>query len=172
MKKRWKKALLTIVSTISLSSCFFSGKAESERLKKISDSVVDGCFSKKREDIKNVFAKNIVDEVENFDEQADCLIDYLKGDFDGYEYRNPSSMEGYYDSGRRKIYRWFGSFTVHTTLTNYYLRFYYCSADDFDKKNIGVIALMVQYAPNGDEELKKVDSDKWDEGAYKGITLL
>ena len=165
MKKTVIKIFWAIVCAFSLSACFFSGEAQRARYREISDSVVDSCYGKKKDNIKNVFAPNIVNQVEDFDEQVEKLTDYLKGDFESYEYRNPSSTDGYYDNGKRQTCRWFGSFIVHTTITSYYLSFYYCNIDDFDKNNVGVIALLIQYAPNGDEEIKKVDSDKWDEGA-------
>ena len=173
MKKTLIKLTIVLSNILLLSSCFIYLKEDREGMKKVNDNVVNSCFSRNQDDIKNFFAPNIVEQVINFDEQVNNLCDYLKGDYKSYNYKYPSSEKNSYDNGKKQTYVMFPAFKVESTETNYYFIFYYCSRDDEDKNNVGVWNLLIEESLNENDKFKGFDTwDEWESGTtYRGITL-
>ncbi len=172
-KKIYFKFLLFLLNIFLLTSCIFI-KEDREGMKKVCDNVVDSCFSKNKDDIKKFFAPNIVEQVKNIDQEISDLQNYLTGDLTNYDYSYPGSEETSYSKGKKQVYITFGAFKVYSNETSYYFTFYYCSRDDSDENNVGVLNLLVQWTPKGDEEINTHnDWDEWSKGTkYRGITLI
>ncbi|MDE7213637.1 MAG: DUF5104 domain-containing protein, partial [Anaeroplasmataceae bacterium] len=95
-----------------------------------------------KDQIKKLFAPNIVDQLENFDQQIDDLCAYYSGEYESFSAIGLGSG-GISEYGKVKkdlemLY------DIHTTTQSFHLCMRWFIKDDFDENNIGIWSLYME----------------------------
>jgi len=95
--------LLTLVSLISLSSCFgmrttSEGKRADERIEHMVSAIKD----KDKEALKSLFSKKAIEEAEDFDSDAEYLFELIQGNIESWE-RDGWSSDERIDHGKKMM---------------------------------------------------------------------
>lgn len=162
---------IVLFLSIPLSSCWYKG--DDATAKEEYSLLVKYTLERKKGELTNLFAENIRTKLEAFDEQVRKLMDYVTGSFVSSVYKG-GGAEYTIDNLKQKRFLFMAACELFTTDSKYFFSLLYCSADDYESKNIGIWNLMVQKCKSKDDAFVPYNSYKeWTYGSrYRGITLL
>lgn len=177
MKKNLFKKLnlagCLLLSTMSLTSCFFLYAPEGDIAVNQFEKVIDGVKSSNKTLIKEAFADSIEEKTGNFDEQVDNFITFFEGD-------NPQILHksGHYITTKKsKGEKYcFDSITFDKVITDtnlYVFHVYTCVIDTKNSANVGIWNFFVVKCPLTEEDIDyDYDFSGWeDTDKFRGITL-
>ena len=165
MKFKKNITLISIFICTFLTSCFYDSDNEFALSK--TKTLIDCLENEKKDEIKNLFAPNIIKRVKNIDDQIDALFEYWKGE--------DASIVGSGGLGGLSNYN-YGEYVfeidflyyVKTSECNYSISIMWYRRDDIDKNNEGMWYLWLDSYINKEDEKYK---GSW-ENYEVGITLM
>lgn len=111
-------------------------RGESEIAKETLDKLIVAMENKDSTALKELFSKNTIETVENWDESVQELFEYYNGEFVSNSNSMPDSSEEFgYSSMKKEIYP---SFDVETTEDTYRIYFYEVIVDTTYADNLGI----------------------------------
>ena len=155
-----------------MTTCEYLDKSGSYHAKNEFETVAKAIFDGTVDDVYDLFAKNVSDQIESLKDDIKKVQDHVDGSYVSNGSIGESSTSLKYDDNWIK-YMLLGPQKVYTTTSCYFLNVYYCSIDDFDTNNMGVWNILIKKM-EPDEEIRALCSYKdWTETPkYRGITLL
>lgn len=164
MKTKIFLMLLSLFTVLPMTACIHNDDAHFtlENTK----TLINYMENNDKESIKNMFAPNIIEQVDTLDEQIEDLCEYWQGNFVSL------SAGGVGGTGLREygtiIDIVYSSYEIKTTENNYLIATYWYRRDNTDENNVGIWYLWVDSYADDEEPINK---GKW-ENYDTGITLM
>ena len=175
MKNRVKKIVLLIIAvSMCLNACSFDlGGDEMFDSRFIDytdvanaglDEVLISIKNKDSDELKSLFAKNAIVDLENFDDDIIKLLDYFKGDFVTYDDHDAINWEQDIHYGEIKTIL-FSTYDIVTTEETYRVAIKDICEDDFNEENIGIWSIyIIRLEDDIDSEFAYRGDDKYTPG--------
>ncbi len=123
-----------------MTSCF-SSKTDDEIVEEKIQNLIQNLEENNKDGIKELFAKTKIDNIDNFDETIDQLLEYYDGT---YESKKNGSHGKFRDKDGNFSTTWFlPSTDVETSVDTYRIAFYYCTEYTTDEDSIGIWSLYI-----------------------------
>lgn len=154
------------ISLLCAISLFFTGclnlftDSDEKRGQENFSSFINCLSENNLENLKSLFAKNKIAELENLDGDINELFVYFKGDVKEYKVSTPSVLN---DSENNKIAKWLNiSADVETTEEKYRFSICWCDTDTDDSENEGIWSLYVfNYKDNPLKDFSFYGEQSW-----------
>ena len=168
-----KKLVILIILCGLLSSCSIisshdllwadDGAVADETIQKLMEAVK----AKDAGLIQKQFADSVQSGIENLDEQALALIDYIEGEIQSYSSANErgvgANLHSEYGKRQKEI---LPVFTIYTSENVYYVAFKECVRDEFDRENVGLHSLYIIAKEDWDDAYTYRGDGKWTPGIH------
>ncbi|HMM00788.1 MAG TPA: DUF5104 domain-containing protein [Bacilli bacterium] len=132
--------VFTLVSSISLVGCF-SVDNDEEIAQVNLERLITALDSENALNIRELFAPNVLENIEDFDTQIQNLIDYYVGSYESYEDSGPVTN---IDKNGDRVIKWQDMSNDIITIDNIYrisIRWYVKDSNDID--NVGIWSLYI-----------------------------
>ena len=148
--KKLASVILLIAIVLSTNSCFGGFIYDNSRqiAKKQIESVLDAIQNKDKEKLTSLFSKNILGELQSYDESVDALFDYFNGSVESFDDDFSLLVEGFEEDG------FFGKFMiskfdVKTDVCDYYFAMRYVT--EGNENDVGITSLSIIKASEYDD---------------------
>ena len=98
---------------------------------------------KDKEAFRNMFSREAIEQIENFDEKTDELFDYFVGDIVSYNEDGPVGTADSFERSGKKQKKLFQSFNVKTSVEEYRMAMYDCVMNTQEPDKIGIFSLYI-----------------------------
>lgn len=151
--------IIIMLVSVLLTSCNFF-KSDDEIIEEKIVELINAIETENKETLKKLFAKSKIENIDDFDESMNNLLDYYKGSFIS-KFNQPHGKFRDKDGNFSTTY-FLPSCDITTTVGVYRLAFYLCTEYTTDKNSLGIWSLYI---------IKMEDFNDSPEVAYRGDGL-
>lgn len=163
--------IFSIISILLLGSCSFRGAHFLRRFFDNDDDMANKRFEQFLEAVENkdktaletLFSKKTINEVDNFSETTDSLLDFFQGNHVTYDRSGGGGSDEDRD-GEHHSKCVYSSYVVETSEERYYFAIREFTIDTSDEDNVGISSLYIINAKDTDEQFTYWGDGEWTPG--------
>lgn len=162
--KKFLLAMIILILSLFLSSCSLLDEKSYAFLDSDHDfsdktfaKLIDSINSKDEVALKSLFAANVQNSFENFDDSVNQLINFFKSENLTFERTNGVGSTGEFEDGKKMI-ELIATYNVTSKKYKYYIRVSMTKYNTFDENNSGMLSLYI------------INAKDWKENSVYGVS--